>query len=68
MAVVIPFRRASMSAPAISEEPEIDLYTAVDWAIRDLREIGRRCDEAARLQAEECRLMLERALITSTVD
>ena len=40
---------------------EIDLLTAVDAAIRDLREIGERCDAAAKRQAEECRLMLERA-------
>ncbi|WP_255365482.1 hypothetical protein [Faunimonas pinastri] len=35
--------------------------TAVDVAIRDLRDIARRCDEATRLQADECRDMLERA-------
>ncbi|HEY5597762.1 MAG TPA: hypothetical protein VIK47_03055 [Kiloniellales bacterium] len=40
---------------------EIDLLTAVDAAIRDLREIGERCDAIAKRQAEECRLMLERA-------
>jgi hypothetical protein len=34
----------------------------VDAAIRDLREIALRWgDDAARRQAEECRLMLERA-------
>ena len=40
----------------------IDLLTAVDAAIRDLRDIlARWGDETARLQAEECRLMLEQA-------
>jgi hypothetical protein len=42
-------------------EWEIDLLTAVDAAIRDLREIGERCDPIAKKQAEECRQMLERA-------
>jgi len=38
------------------------LLTAVDAAIRDLRDISERWgEEAARLQAEECRQMLERA-------
>ena len=41
---------------------EIDLVTAVDVAVRDLREIllcwG---SEAARQRAEECELMLHRA-------
>ena len=44
-----------------AEEVEIDLMTAVDVAIRDLRDIARRGDEATRLQADECRSMLERA-------
>jgi len=59
MAEIIQFRPKS----EIAEENEaIDLYTAVDAAIRDLREITARWgDEAARLQAEECRRMLERA-------
>jgi hypothetical protein len=43
-------------------EGEIDLVTAVDVAIRDLREImlywG---SEVARQRAEECELMLRRA-------
>jgi len=44
------------------EDLEIDLLTAVDAAIRDLRDISSRWgEEGARLQAEECRLMLERA-------
>ena len=44
------------------DEDEIDLLTAVDAAIRDLRDITRAWGtEAAREQAEECRMMLERA-------
>ena len=59
MAKIIQFPpRAELS----DEAPEIDLLTAVDAAIRDLREIADRWgDEAARLQADECRRMLERA-------
>lgn len=46
----------------MDEDPEIDLLTAVDAAIRDLRDIAEQCVDAnARLQAEECRKMLERA-------
>jgi hypothetical protein len=41
---------------------EIDLVTAVDVAIRDLREILDDWGSAeARLRAEECELMLRRA-------
>ena len=41
---------------------EIDLVTAVDAAIRDLREILLcRDSEVARQRAEECELMLRRA-------
>jgi hypothetical protein len=44
------------------EDGGIDLMTAIDAAIRDLRDIADRWgEEAARLQALECRLMLERA-------
>jgi hypothetical protein len=59
LADVIPFRpRASKPEPTL----EIDLLTAVDVAIRDLREISLRWgEEAARRQAEECRIMLEDA-------
>ena len=49
-------------ATPIDEAPDIDLLTAVDAAIRDLRDIADLCiDTHARLQAEECRRMLERA-------
>jgi hypothetical protein len=44
------------------EDAEIDLLTAIDVAIRDLRDITRRWGEQAALeQAEACREMLERA-------
>lgn len=57
MGVVIEFRRAATVA-----EEEIDLLTAVDAAIRDLRDITLAWgEESARRQAEECREMLERA-------
>lgn len=48
---------------------EIDLVTAVDVAIRDLREI-RLCwgSEVARQRAEECELMLRRAFYVSVID
>jgi|KBSSwiStaDraftv2_1062776.scaffolds.fasta_scaffold4300406_1 hypothetical protein len=60
MAEIVQFRsRADLA----EEAPEIDLVTAVDTAIRDLRDIiARWGDETARLQADECRQMLERAL------
>lgn len=59
MAEIIPFP----TRKTIEEEiDEIDLLTAVDTAIRDLREISRRWgEESSRLQADECRMMLERA-------
>jgi hypothetical protein len=58
MAEIIQFPRQFIG----DEEVEIDLLTAVDAAIRDLRDIAARWgEEAARLQAEECRQMLERA-------
>lgn len=59
MGDIIQFRaRVELS----DEEVEIDLLTAVDAAIRDLRDISRRWgEEASRRQADECRLMLERA-------
>jgi hypothetical protein len=58
MSNVIPFKKRG-AAPAPGGE--IDLLTAVDAAIRDLRDIADRCDDAGRRQADECRLMLERA-------
>ena len=58
MSNVIPFKKR---APVPAPIAEIDLFTAVDAAIRDLRDIVRGCDGRAREQAEECRRMLERA-------
>ena len=59
MAEIIQFRS---KADIEDETGEVDLLTAVDAAIRDLRDISARWgDETARLQAEECRRMLERA-------
>ena len=45
------------------EDSAVDLVTAVDAAIRDLRDIGERWgEESSRTLADECRRMLERAL------
>jgi len=61
MSNVIPFPCRSRDEDLT---PEIDLMTAVDVAIRDLRDIARRLggDEAGRRQADECLTMLTRAL------
>ena len=54
-------------AEAYDEAPDIDLLPAVDAAIRDLRDIAALCvDAAARVQAEECRRILERAYVGAT--
>jgi hypothetical protein len=61
MADIIPFPARRLSEPE-PEAIDIDLITAVDVAIRDLRDIARALGEdGVRRQAEECRLMLERA-------
>ena len=65
MADVIPFR--ARYAP-VEEEVTIDLLTAVDVAIRDLRDISRRWDESSRRQAEECRQMLEAAFMVALAE
>jgi hypothetical protein len=59
MAEIIQFRsRADLA----DESGVVDPITAIDAAIRDLREIAANWgDESARRQAEECRRMLERA-------
>ena len=63
MGEIIKFRS---KADLAEEAGDIDLLTAVDAAIRDLRDISERWgEEAARLQAEECRQMLERAFNAS---
>ena len=60
MADVIPF--PGRRVDAAEDDLEIDLLTAVDAAIRDLREITLRWgEETSRQQAEACRLMLEKA-------
>jgi hypothetical protein len=66
MADIVQFRsRADLADEAV--DTEIDLITAVDAAIRDLRDIVESWGaEASRLQADECRLMLERALAAAT--
>ncbi len=63
MAEIVQFRSRAQRAEEFEEDgAAIDLFTAVDAAIRDLREITERWgEESARLQAEECRRMLERA-------
>ena len=58
MSNVIPFRKPEPKPAATSD---IDLLTAVDAAIRDLRDIAGGCDGKVREQADECRRMLERA-------
>jgi hypothetical protein len=62
MSNVIPFRKR-IADPA--PEGDIDIFTAVDAAIRDLRDIARASDGAVLHQVEECRRMLERALDTA---
>jgi hypothetical protein len=58
MAEIILFRS---KADIADEDPDIDLLTAVDTAIRDLRDISLRWgEESSRKQAEECLRMLER--------
>jgi hypothetical protein len=52
--------------PDEGEALDIDLITAVDVAIRDLRDIARALGEdSVREQAEACRQMLERAFSTA---
>src|SRR5882762_10103608 len=45
----------------LANELEIDLLTAVDVAIRDLREISENSSGSIRAQGRECLLMLETA-------
>jgi hypothetical protein len=44
----------------LADEQEIDLLTAVDIAIRDLRQISENSSGPVRVQARECLRMLER--------
>ncbi len=65
MSNVIPFKqRVADPAP----EGDIDIFTAVDAAIRDLRDVARGCDGAVRDQVEECRRMLEQAFHAAVGD
>jgi hypothetical protein len=60
VAEIIPFRRKNRENE--EEDTAIDLLTAVEVAIRDLRDIAEQSgEESSRLLAEECRRMLERA-------
>ena len=65
MAEIVQFRsRAELHEEAL--DSEIDLVTAVDAAIRDLRDIVSKWgDDSMLQQAHECRRMLERALAAS---
>lgn len=59
MAEIIQFRAKT---DYYRESDDVDILTAVDVAIRDLRDIAAKCEnESARIQADECREMLERA-------
>jgi len=50
------------------EDAEVDLVTAVDAAIRDLRDISQTStQEPVRKRADECRAMLEEAFRASIV-
>ncbi len=61
--IQFPLRPAD---PDDDETLDIDLITAVDVAIRDLRDIARALGEdTVREQAEACRRMLERAFNTA---
>ncbi len=61
MAKIIPFRKNNRDHE--EEDCAVDLLTAVDAAIRDLRDIAERWgEESSRALADECRRMLERAL------
>jgi hypothetical protein len=65
MSNVIPFRKRVVD-PA--PDSDIDIFTAVDAAIRDLRDIAHGCDGAVLDQVEECRHMLEKALRSAVGD
>lgn len=58
MSNVIPFKKC---VPDLIPDSDIDIFTAVDAAIRDLRDIACNCDDAVRGQLDECRRMLEQA-------
>ncbi|MGV2978716.1 hypothetical protein ACERNI_00700 [Camelimonas sp. ID_303_24] len=63
MGNVVQFRmRPRFENSVIDNDEDIDLMTALDVAIRDLRDIAGMCDRPeAREQANACLSMLERA-------
>lgn len=63
MGNVVQFRlRQRFDQPVVDDADDIDLITALDVAIRDLRDIAGMCEKPeAREQANACLLMLERA-------
>ena len=65
MSNVIPFKKR-VAAPF--PESDIDIFTAVDAAIRDLRDIALACDGGVLDRVHECRRMLERAFRAAVGD
>lgn len=67
MGIVVAFRPRTGTSEMISDDDDIDLATAVDVAIRDLREIREKWgQDSAYHQAEACLTMLERAFNATT--
>ena len=65
MGIVVEFPKRTV----LDFEPEIDLMTAVDVAIRDLADVLRNWDtEDARRQARECRNTLLNAYLMNLAD
>lgn len=64
MAEIIPFPGAQPSDD--DPLPDVDLFTAIDVAIRDLRDIAARTSGETRRQAEACRTLLERSYLAAT--
>lgn len=69
MGTVVQFRlRERFETPVVADDADIDLVTALDVAIRDLRDIAGMCDRPeAREQANACLVMLERAYAEAAV-
>lgn len=61
VSVVIPFPKRTAPVQPVADECEIDIFSAVDLAIRDLREISEIANEVGRARARECLAMLENA-------
>ncbi|MDQ0512044.1 hypothetical protein [Ancylobacter amanitiformis] len=69
MSNVIPFpARPEPSDTEADAYGDLDIFTAVDVAIRDLRDLAERlhADDAGKAQAQECLTMLCRALENSS--